>query len=360
MAIDEINASGGLLGKKLVPILKDGKSDPLVFAKEAENLIKHEEVVVLFGCWTSSSRKEVKPFVEAYDHLLFYPLQYEGLEESPNIVYTGAAPNQQLLPAVGWAIDHLGKKFFLVGSDYIFPHTANAIIKDRISELGGEVLGESYRRLGHQDFDSLVDSIIQASPDVILNNINGDSNKDFFKALKKKGISPDQTPCISFSFGEPELQAMGVKDFVGNYHALNYFQHLSEPKNQAFVSSFKKRLGPGQVTGDPIESAYNAVNLWAIGVKKAGLESPEAVREHLRGLAYHSPGGPVTIDKENQHLWKKARIGKVLEDGQFQIIWESKNPIQPLPFPASRKISEWKVFLHTKYVAWNKNWSKPE
>jgi urea transport system substrate-binding protein len=233
MAIDEINSAGGLLGKKIEPVVADGRSDWPTFAREAERLITQEKVAVVFGCWTSASRKTVKPVFEKHNHLLFYPVQYEGLEQSKNIIYTGAAPNQQIIPAVKWAFDNVGKRMFLVGSDYVFPRTANEIIKEQVKSLKGEIAGEEYVLLGSNQVDAIVKKIVDTKPDVILNTINGDTNVAFFKALRAAGITPQKIPTMSFSLAEAELTAMGSKELAGDYASWNYFQAIDSKQNQS-------------------------------------------------------------------------------------------------------------------------------
>lgn len=241
LAIEELNAAGGVLGRRIEPVVADGKSDWPTFASEAERLITREHVAVVFGCWTSAGRKTVKPIFEKHDHLLFYPVQYEGLEQSPNIIYTGAAPNQQILPAVKWSFDHLGRRFFLVGSDYVFPRTANAIIKAQVTALGGEIVGEEYLRLGSSEAAAVVQKIVQARPTVILNTINGDSNVAFFAALRGAGITPARIPTVSFSLAEGELRHMDARTMAGDYAAWNYFQSVDSPENRRFVEAFRAR-----------------------------------------------------------------------------------------------------------------------
>ena len=359
LAIEEINEAGGLLGKKIEVVIRDGKSDWPTFAREAEKLITEDKVFVVFGTWTSASRKTVKPIFEKYNHLLFYPVQYEGLEQSPNIVYTGAAPNQQIIPAVKWTFDNIGKKFFLVGSDYVFPRTANAIIKDIVSALQGEIVGEEYLLLGSSNVDGLVKKIVDAKPDAILNTINGDSNLAFFKALRGAGITPDKIPTISFSIAEAELQAMGAADFAGDYAAWNYFQSINSEKNNEFVAKFKQIYGASRVTDDPIEAGYFGVHLWAKAVKDAGTPELEAVRKALPKQSFEAPEGMVYIDGENQHTWKIVRIGKILPDGQFEIVWSSDKPIRPVPFPIYRSKVEWNQFLTDLFKSWGDKWANP-
>ena len=357
LAIDQINDRGGILGKKVVPVIVDGRSDWPTFAMEAENLIVEEEVEVVFGGWTSASRKTMKPVFEKYDHLLFYPVQYEGLESSPNIVYTGAAPNQQVIPAIDWAIENLGSKFFLVGSDYVFPRSANEIMKAKILESGGEVLGEEYRLLGDNNFAAIVDMIEDLKPDVILNTINGDSNIAFFDELRSRGITPEQIPTISFSIAEDEIRHIGAEKMVGDYASWNYFQSLETKENKEFVESFKKKFGNHRVTDDPMEAGYIGVFLYSKAVEAAGTTDIKKVREKLRGLTISAPEGIVGIDPENQHLTKSVRIGQILENGQFLIVSSSEEPISPEPYPDYKTQEQWDSFLNDLYDSWGKHWS---
>ncbi|PUE65378.1 urea ABC transporter substrate-binding protein [Arcobacter lacus] len=356
-AIDEINNNGGVLGRKIEPITKDGASNWNTFAKEAENLITKDKVNVVFGCWTSASRKTVKPLFEKYNHLLFYPVQYEGLESSPNIIYTGAAPNQQIIPAVKWAMDTIGKRFYLVGSDYVFPHSANAIMKDQIKSQNGEVLAEKYVLLGSSDVESIVEDIVKKRPDIILNTINGDTNVAFFKALRKRGITPSVIPTISFSIAESELKAMGTESFEGDFVAWNYFQSIESNKNQIFIKAFKKRYGEQSVITDPMEAAYISVHLWAQAVKIANSIELKDVKSALKNLSFAAPEGAVSVDAKSNHIWKNVRIGQIQKDGQFKIIWDTPKPVRPLPYPSYRTKKEWDEFLNALYIQWDKNWA---
>jgi urea transport system substrate-binding protein len=356
MAIDEVNAAGGLLGQSIQPVVRDGASDPDTFAREAERLITLDQVAATFGCWTSSGRKQVKPVIERHGHLLFYPVQYEGLEESPFIVYTGAAPNQQIIPAVTWARDTLGRRFFLVGSDYVFPHTANAIIRHAASAIGGHVVGELYAPLGARDMNEIVDEIGRARPDVILNTINGDSNAAFFRALRQAGISPAQIPTVSFSIAETELATMGVKDFVGDYAAWNYFQSVKSEENRRFVEGLRRRTGPDTPVSDPMEAAYLSVHLWARAVQEAGATDATAVLRALADQSFPAPEGVVYVDAATHHTWKTVRIGRIRSDGQFDIVWDSRRPVRPTPFPPYRSRTEWEAFLTTLFRQWGGRW----
>lgn len=359
MAIEEINQNGGLLGKKIVPIVVDGKSDWATFAQEAERLITQEKVSVIFGCWTSASRKTVRPVFEKYNHLLFYPIQYEGLEASPNIVYTGAAPNQQIIPATKWAFDNLGKKFFIVGSDYVFPRTASAIMRELIGQLGGEVVGDEYVLLGSKDVKGMIEKIKATKPDVILNNINGDTNIEFFSQLRAAGISNQEIPTFSFSIAEDELRSLDKKMMAGDYTTWNYFQSIQNEKNERFVKNYQQRYGKDVVTDDPIEAGYISVYLWAQAVRAAGTAKTEVVLKHLGNQSFLAPEGLVYIDAETQHTWKTVRIGKFKLDGQVDIIWSSEKPIHPMPFPTSRTREVWERFLKDLYAGWNQTWANP-
>jgi len=359
LAVEEINDRGGILGREIVPIIKDGQSDWDVFAEEAENLIVDEEVDVVFGGWTSASRKTMKPIFEEYDHILFYPVQYEGLESSPNIIYTGAAPNQQVLPAIDWVNMELGNKFFLVGSDYIFPRSAGEIMKAKISEIGGSVVGEEYRILGERDFKDIVEKIVTSNPDVILNTINGDSNIEFFKELRLRGVTSDVIPTISFSIAESEIRLIGTKTMQGNYASWNYFQSIKHENNVKFVENFQKKYGPHRVVSDPMEAGYVGVYLYAKAVELAGTTNISEVRDALKGLTFNAPEGVVGIDPENNHLSKIIRIGQILPDGQFKIVSSSEEPIKAQPYPDYKTKEQWNSFLEDLYNQWNQSWANP-
>jgi urea transport system substrate-binding protein len=356
MAIDELNAAGGLLGRSIEAVVRDGASDPFTFAREAERLITVDRVVATFGCWTSSGRKRVKPIVERHRQLLFYPVQYEGLEASPAIVYTGAVPNQQIIPAVTWALDNLGRRFFLVGSDYVFPHTAHAIIRHVTDAIGGEIVGEAYAALGARELAGTVDAIRRARPDVILNTINGDTNAAFFRALRAAGISPAEIPTISFSIAETELASMGVNGFVGDYAAWNYFQSIDSAENRRFVAALRRRLGPGTTASDPMEAAYLGVHLWARAVQEAGTTATAAVLQTLADQSFPAPEGIVYVDGLTHHTWKTVRIGRIRADGQFDIVWHSGRPVRPTPFPAHRSRAEWEAFQTRLFERWGRRW----
>jgi urea transport system substrate-binding protein len=359
-AIEEVNEQGGVLGRMVEAVVEDGASDWPTFRKKAEKLITQDRVCTVFGCWTSASRKTVRPVFEKYDNLLFYPLQYEGLESSPNIVYTGAAPNQQIIPAVKWSCTFLKKKrLFLVGSDYVFPHAANAIIRDQATELGAEVVGEKYLLLGSSDTEDIVKEIQASKPDVILNTINGDSNVSFFRALRTAGITSEKVPTISFSISEEELGSLNINDIKGDYAAWNYFQSIEEPVNQEFVRRFRERFGRGRVLSDPMEAAYFGVHLWAKAVRQAETDEPPAIRKSIGGQSFDAPEGKVRIDEQTQHTSKYIRIGRITETGRFEVVYTSESPLRPAPYPGTRSPAMWESFLSDLHLRWGGKWANP-
>lgn len=270
LALEEINARGGLLGRRVEWVIADGQSDWMTFAREARRLITTEKVSVVVGCWTSASRKSVKPVVEEFDHLLFYPNAYEGLEESPNIVYTGAAPNQHIIPAVKWTYDKLNaRKYFLAGSDHIWSRAVNATVKDYIQALGAEIVGEEYLLLGSSRVDVMIAKVKETKPDVVLSTVTGDTNLPFYRKLRAAGLGPEHLPVVAFGVAEEELRSFPVEDMAGDYGAWNYFQSLDTPANREFVRKFKARYGNELVVSDAIAMAYNSVKLWAQAVEEA-------------------------------------------------------------------------------------------
>ena len=334
MAIDEINENGGVLGKKIQIVQADGKSDPLVFAEEARRLLTQEKVATIFGCWTSASRKAAQAVLEEPDifGLLWYPLQYEGMEASPNIMYIGAAPNQQIVPSVEYCAEKFGKRIYLVGSDYIFPRTANRIIKALLKDLGGECVGESYVPLESMDFKKSVQEIVETKPDIIMNTINGDSNKAFFNELRAAGITPKDIPTMNFSISEEEVSYIGADILEGDYVTWNYFQTIASFKNKNFVQRYKERYGADKNIGDPMEAAYVAVYLWSLACEKAGTFDVEDIRMAAKGLTFDGPNGMVKIDEGNQHLQQKIRIGRINSHGMIDTIWESAAAVKPDPY----------------------------
>ncbi|RMG10097.1 MAG: HAMP domain-containing protein [Cyanobacteria bacterium J055] len=336
LAIEEINAAGGVLGRPLKPIVRDGSSDLQTFAREVKHLLIDEQVAVVFGCWTSSSRKAVLPLFERYNGLLFYPASYEGLEQSPNIVYTGAVPNQQILPALEYLLGCGKRRIFLLGSDYILSRTANRIIKARLGGHEAEWVGEEYLPFGSTDTSTVIAHIQATQPDAIFNTLAGDSNIAFFQDLRRAHLTSDRLQVMSTSISEVEIRAIGAEAVAGHLVAWHYFQTLDTLENQRFVAAYQARYGIDRVTGDPVEAAYTGVYLWKAAVETAGSIDSVAVREALRNLEFAAPGGTVRVDRRTQHLWKTARVGRVRSDGSIEEIWSSEEPIAPDPFLKTR------------------------
>ena len=344
MAIDEVNQRGGILGRRLESIVEDGESDWPTFARKAEKLIVEDKVASVFGCWTSASRKSVLPVVEEHNHLLWYPVQYEGQESSPNIIYTGAAPNQQIIPAVDWCRREFGTRVFLVGSDYIFPRKANEIIKLRLTGFGAVPVGEEYRPLGSQDFDEIVAKIKASKPDVVLNTINGDSNRAFFEALDAGGIDRRRTPVMSFSIAEDELRHIGVKLTAGHYCSWNYFQSIDTPANRRFVrrnSRRRYRCRPCH-RRSPLKRRIFRFTLFAKAVEKANSTDVDAIRQRRsRGLVLRGTLEDWSVSTlATNTRGRYARIGRSSEEtDSSRFIWSSDDPIAAAPVPARQPFS---------------------
>jgi len=333
LAIDEINKAGGVLGKQLTPVIEDGASDWPTFAEKAQKLISTDHVAATFGGWTSASRKAMLPVFERNKALLYYPVQYEGLEASPYIFYTGATTNQQIIPGLEYLKSKLHvKTLFLVGSDYVFPRTANKEIKAWAKANGMTIVGEEYSPLGNTDYATTVNKIKQAKPDAVFQTINGDSNVAFWKQFHDSGLDAKSLPVISVSTAEDEVRGVGIKNIVGQYVAWNYYQTTPGAKNAAFVKAYKAKYGADRVTADPIEAGYVGVHLWAAAVQKAGSTDPEKVKAASKGLTYDAPEGTVTVDGDNQHISKTARIGQLQPDGLIKEVGGSGTPITPDPF----------------------------
>ncbi|WP_373480155.1 urea ABC transporter substrate-binding protein [Geminocystis sp.] len=334
LAIKEINASGGVLGKQIEAIVEDGASDWPTFAEKATKLIDQDKVATVFGCWTSASRQAVKPVFESKNHMLWYPVQYEGQECSKNIFYTGAAPNQQIEPAVDWLLENKGKEFFLVGSDYVFPRTANTIIKAQLEAKGGKVVGEDYLPLGNTEVTPIIAKIKAALPNggVIFNSLNGDSNVAFFKQIQAAGLTPDKYPVMSVSIAEEEVKQIGVEYLKGHYAAWNYFQTVESPENTKFVDAFKAEYGAERVVNDPMEAAYIMVYLWKQAVEQAGgIDDIEKVRMAAVGQELQAPHGAIKMFP-NHHISKTVRIGQVRDDGLFDVVYATDKPVDPIPW----------------------------
>lgn len=344
LAIEEINQAGGLLGRSIVPIVEDSASDLLRFQDRAEKLLVQDKVCSIFGCWTSASRKAVLPVLEKHNGLLWYPVQYEGNECSRNVIYTGSTPSQQIIPALTWLQKQGRRRFYLLGSDYIFPRIANQIVRLHLHNSGGTVVGEQYVPLGSRDFAASLKEIRMARPDVVFSTINGDGNRGFYKQFREAGITAKDLPVMAMSLAEAEVRSIGTALTEGHLASWSYFQSVDTPENRRFVAAFKDRYGDRRVTDDPIEAAYFQVHLWASAVAKAGSTETDAIRAGAAGQKYSAPQGPVFIDARNRHTWKMARIGEIQANGQFNMLYSSPEPLRPDPWePAlnSGRNCEW-------------------
>lgn len=357
MAIEEINAGGGLLGRMIQPIVADGASDENVFAQQAKWLIEEKKVDVIFGCWTSASRKKVKAVVEQYDNLLFYPVHFEGIETSSHIIYSGATLNQRVFPAIVWLCRNVGTRFFIVGSDYIYPRVAGIAANLLLESIHARIVGQEYVPLASRDVQAVVEKIKAAAPDVIINMINGETNEYFFKALRSAGITSDKIPTISFDLGEAEVQSLGASLVTGDYASWSYFQSIENHENIEFVAAFKKRYGQDRVLSDPMQTGYFNVYLWRQTVQLVQDSRPGKVMAFVQNQSRVVPEGIVAIDPFNYYAWRVCRIGKVNAQGQFDIVWSSEKSIYPVPYPFKSRI-EWEMVLQDMYTQWGNTWSK--
>ncbi|GAB3112759.1 urea ABC transporter substrate-binding protein [Streptomyces calidiresistens] len=332
LAIEEINADGGVLGRRVEPISEDGASDWPTFAEKSEKLIVSDGVAAVFGCWTSASRKAVLPVFEQHDSLLFYPVQYEGLEQSPNIFYTGATTNQQIVPALDYLREEGAGSLYLVGSDYVFPRTANKIIRAWAEAHDVEILGEDYAPLGSTEFATIANKVESSGADAVFNTLNGDSNVAFFKEYTSAGLDADTMPVVSVSIAEEEVGSIGARYLEGQLTSWNYYQTTEGEANERFVAAYRAKYGEDKPTSDPMEAAYTSVHLWKAMVEKAGSFDTADVRAAADGITLDAPEGPVTVDGETQHLHKTSRIGRIGADGVITEVWSSDGPIAPDPY----------------------------
>jgi urea transport system substrate-binding protein len=332
LAAEEVNAAGGVLGKKVTIVSEDGASEPKVFAEKATKLIQSDCVAAVFGGWTSSSRKAMLPVFESNNALLFYPVQYEGLESSKNIFYTGATTNQQIIPALDYLAQKGAKTLFLVGSDYVFPRTANKEIKAYAAAKGITIKGEEYAPLGHTEFSTIVNKVKAAGADAVFNTLNGDSNVAFFKQYKNIGLTAAAMPVVSVSIAEEEVGGIGIDNLVGQLTAWNYYQTIDSPENKKFVAAFKQKYGAKRPTSDPMEAAYTSLYLWKAMVEKAKAFDVPAVQQAAGGVSFDAPEGKVTVNGENHHIAKTALIGQIGADGLIRTVWKSDGPVEPDPF----------------------------
>ncbi len=348
-AFEQINAAGGLLGRQLEARAPDPRSRPEMFVKRARQLLEGG-VAAVFGCWTSTSRKAVIPICEEHQKLLFYSVQYEGNESSKYVVYGGSVPNQQILPAIDWLLSPNGgskKKIFLLGSDYVFPRTANFFAKKYLAEKNLRPVGEVYLPLGQRDFSAAVQQVLFSGADCVLSTVNGDSNLGLFQALSDARIDPAKVPVVSTSIAEDELRSLLPQQVQGHYAISSYFQSLDTVANREWIAGFRDEFGYDRVTGDPMEADWCLVHLWKAAVEKAGSFETEAVRQAFRdGLKFAGPGGTVRLDPKTQHCTKYFRVGRIRADRQFDIVHSSDAPLDADPYP------------QIAFPGWNCDWTK--
>jgi urea transport system substrate-binding protein len=337
LAIKQINESGGVLGRQIKYIQEDGASDWPTFAEKSRKLLLKDKVAAVMGCWTSASRKAVLPVFEQYNGMLFYPTFYEGLEQSPNVIYTGQEATQQILASIDWVVKTKGAKtFYLLGSDYIWPRTSMKIARKHIDKLGLKVVGEEYYPLGHTQFNSVINKVKLKKPDVIFAAVVGGSNVAFYKQVNAAGIdwTKEKPIMLTISVTEDEILGIGGENIVGANASMKYFQSLDNPNNAAFVKAFKEMWGKDIVIGDVTQAAYLGPWIWKYAVEKAGSFDVDKLKEVLPGIELTiAPEGYVKVH-ENHHLWSKARIARARTDGQFDVVFESEELIEPDPFPA--------------------------
>ena len=349
MAIDEVNAKGGLLGKKLEAVVVDPASNWPLFAEKARQLISQDKTAVVFGCWTSVSRKSVLPVFEELNGLLFYPVQYEGEELSKNVFYTGAAPNQQAIPAVEYLMSKDGggaKRWVLLGTDYVYPRTTNKILRAFLKSKGvaDKDIDEKYTPFGHSDYQTIVADIKKFSAGgktAVVSTINGDSNVPFYKELGNQSLKAKDVPVVAFSVGEEELRGVDTKPLVGHLAAWNYFQSIKGPANDEFKKKWadyaKKKNIAGHkdkpITNDPMEAAYLGFNMWVQAVKQAGTTDTDKVIAAMAGQTFKAPSGILTkMDEKTHHLHKAVFIGEIKADGQFNVVWKTPGPVKAKPW----------------------------
>ena len=334
LAIKQINEAGGVLGRKIEFIQEDGASDWPTFAEKAKKLLVNDKAAAVFGCWTSASRKAVLPVFEQYNGMLYYPTFYEGLEQSKNVIYTGQEATQQILAGLDWVVkEKNAKTFYLLGSDYIWPRTSNKIARKHIEKKGLKVVGEEYYPLGNTQFNSVINKIKLTKPDVIYAIVVGGSNVAFYKQLKAAGIDLSKQTLMTISVTEDEILGIGGENIAGAYACMKYFQSLKNDNNKAFVAAFKEMWGKDVVIGDVTQAAYLGPWLWKLTVEKAGSFDIDKIAAASPGVEFKgAPEGYVRIH-ENHHLWSRTRVGRARTDGQYDVIYETADLMEPNPFP---------------------------
>lgn len=363
-AINYVNQRGGVLGRPVKAVVMDGASDEQEFARAVDELIINEDVVAIFGGWTSASRRAMLPIIEQHNSLLFYPVQYEGLEESRHVVYTGTTPNQQLNLAMTWMLEHFGSRVLLVGSDYIFPRVENTIAQLLLKRLGAQVCGEYYIKLGSASIDGLANLMNECKPDFIINTVNGSDNLSLFRLLRQDGAN---VPVMSLSVDEQQLQqlimALGERVAEEHYVAASYLSAINSPENQVFKMKVAGLMTSQQLDvrylSAAMKSAWDGVLLWAQAVNASSELAGEQVVHAIEGMSLETATGPVTVDPFNRHLWQPVYIGKAQTDGQFTVQWQTTSLVEPEPWPLGLPKHAWQRIVQSWYEIWGQQWQAP-
>ena len=375
MAITEINESGGVLEysdkgapiarRRIIAYESDGQSNPAIFAAQADKLITQDKVKAIFGCWNSTDRKECLNVFNQHNNILFYPTSYEGLEQNPNVVYLGAAPNQQLEFTFNHMINKLGKKkLFHVGVNSVYSKVASEILTQQLKEIKEEdkaikavLAGEKLLNQGNFKFDDVIKAIVTAKPDLIINTLTGDANRDFFRALRTQGIKGSTIPTLSFHISAEILQELDVESCTGDFVGWNYLPSIETEQNKVFLEKVKAKLGSDTIVNDSMEAGYYGVHLWVQAVREAKSFEPEKVLQSIRGRTFSAPSGPVEIDKDTLHTYLVPRFGKIIGPGKFEIIQGNEGkPLRPIPYPRYRSQESWDKYLSNLHASWDNNW----
>lgn len=342
LAIEEINAAGGILGRQIEPVVYDPGADSRVYRSQARQMFLQDDIDVIFGCSMSASRKAVLPIIERHNGLLFYPSMYEGFEYSENVLYTGATLNQTTFPLAEFILQECGRNIYLVGSDYIYPRESNRVMRDLIESKGGEVVGERYLPL-NADSDALqpaIEDILRLRPDVVFSTIIGTTAREFYGIYAESGIDRRKHPIASLTMAETEIRAIGPGMCSGHILAATYFQTLKNEANSRFVAAFKARFGETATTSIWSEPAYVQVHLYAQALERVGSADAHKISEAVLTGSFEAPEGRVSVDADTRHLWLSPRIGVAREDGLFDLVWESRNPVRPDPYLATSRLEE--------------------
>lgn len=348
LAIQEINARGGVLGRQIVPFIRNAESNWKITEQAIHELINKEKVDVILGCWSPSNRHTIKHLFEHYQHLLITPYQYEGLIDSPHIIFLGITANQQATPTVQYCLKNVGKRFFLIGSDYAYAHIVNMMIKDQVLAKGGEILEEYYLPIESLDLEEVVEKILRLKPEVLVNSLLGNSNLELFNRLKEHGITASTLPVFSFTLSETCINSMEISAVAGHYAVWNYFQSIPSLENQQFVNSLFQNSDITHID-NAAEASYIGVHMWTQAVAEAGTSKPKAVIAALADMKSQAPEGPVMMDMTGRHAWKYSRIGQVNSKGQFDIVWESPFAIRPISYQFFRSQTEWDMLTDHLY-----------